>query len=99
MSGGIPAHLTFPLAFLYAMCMPLGSTRSPAADGDDRPPPALPPCQAALEVSPAEAIAVNSRLAIRHEGERTVYYHYLVPLHCHRRDDCRTRNRIVSQLV
>ena len=79
--------------------MPLGSTRSPAADGDDRPPPALPPCQAALEVSPAEAIAVNSRLAIRHEGERTVYYHYLLPLHCHRRDDCRTRNRIVSQLV
>ena len=99
MSGGIPAHLTFPLAFLYAMCMPLGSTRSPAADGDDRPPPALPPCQAALEVSPAEAIAVNSRLAIRHEGDRTVYYHYLLPLHCHRRDDCRTRNRIVSQLV
>ena len=81
------------------MCMPLGSTRSPAADGDDRPPPALPPCQAALEVSPAEAIAVNSRLAIRHEGERTVYYHYLLPLHCHQRDDCRTRNRIVSQLV
>ena len=79
--------------------MPLGSTRSPAADGDDRPPPALPPCQAALEVSPAEAIAVNSRLAIRHEGERTVYYHYLLPLHCHQRDDCRTRNRIVSQLV
>ena len=99
MSGGIPAHLTFPLAFLYAMCMPLGSTRSPAADGDDRPPPALPPCQAALEVSPAEAIAVNSRLAIRHEGDRTVYYHYLLPLHCHQRDDCRTRNRIVSQLV
>ena len=99
MSGGIPAHLTFPLAFLYAMCMPLGSTRSPAADGDDRPPPPLPPCQAALEVSPAEAIAVNSRLAIRHEGEGTVYYHYLLPLHCHQRDDCRTRNRIVSQLV
>ena len=99
MSGGIPAHLTFPLAFLYAMCMCLGSTRSPAADGDDRPPPPLPPCQAALEVFPAEAIAVNSRLAIRHEGDRTVYYHYLLPLHCHQRDDYRTRNRIVSQLV
>ena len=78
------------------MGMPLDSTRSSATDGDARP---LPPIQTALEILPPGAVAINERLAVRHEGDRTVYYHYLMAVHAHRRDDDRTRNRFISQLV
>ena len=84
-SGGIPAHLTFPLAFLYAMCMPLGSTRSLPTATTGR----LPRCPHAkpLEVPRRKLSRSNPARPDRR-----------VPLHCHQRDACR-RNRIVSQLV
>ena len=52
-----------------------------------------------MEILPPEAVAVNAGLAIHHDGDRTVYYHFLIPVHAHPRDDERARNRIVSQLV
>ena len=91
--------LDFPLAFRYPMSMPLVATPAPAADGAPQPPIRLPPCQTALEILPPEAVAVNAGLAIHHDGDRLVYYHYLIPVHAHPRDDERARDRIVSQLV
>lgn len=91
-----PSRLDLPWSFRYALGISLVSTRSPVAASDARP---LASCQAALEVLPLEAVAVAARLAIRHEGDRTVYCRFLLPMHVHHRDGEPMRDRIVFHLV